>query len=135
MDHATLHGDIEKAIGQRLAAMTDCPPINWPNRDLDSARPILIFTHNVTARGEAGLNGGGLSQEGFVEIAVMVNAGDYTTDANSWAGAIMARFPKALRLPLANGGHVVIVSARVMGAGYRDGADFRLPVRINYKTG
>lgn len=129
------HEDIENAIGQRLAAMTDCPPINFPNRDLDSARPLIVFTHNVVSRREAGINGGGAMQEGFVEATVLIDAGDFANEAMQWADAIIARFPKALRLALANGGQVVIQSAQVMGAGYRDGRDYRLPVRIAYRTG
>jgi Bacteriophage related domain of unknown function len=139
IDPALFHSDIEYAVGQRLYETAFTPselnpiPICWPNDVIDPARPLLIFTHNVEERGEAGLNGGGIFQRGFFQVAVMIDANTKVTLANSIAGQIMARFPKG-PLPLANGGKVVVMSSQIMGSGYSDGADWRLPVRITYQT-
>jgi hypothetical protein len=128
------HGDIENAFGQRLAAMTDCPPVAWENRDMDEARPLLIVTHNPVSRIDPTSAGGMVQQSGFFEVSILTAWGEFKTASNALADQIINRFPKALRLALSNGGQLVILSAQPM-VGYRDGVDYRQPVRIGYITG
>ena len=120
--------EIVTAFGQRLEAMPMVPPIVWEDQDADPARPCLSVQHVPVTREEVDIAGGGLWQTGYFVVTVMTERGGLAQEPHAIAAAILARFPKATRL-----GGLVVTGARLASAGYPDGADWRLPVRIDYR--
>lgn len=123
--------EIETALGQRLATMAACPPIVWPNRKADPARPYLSVQHVPVGRQNIALAGGAVRITGFVVVTVVTEIDGFTTEANTIAQAVIDRFPAGLRIP-AGRGHVVIRQEPEPITPFRDGDDWRQPVRIPY---
>jgi len=125
---------IETALGQRLAEMTDCPPIAWPNKSFTpSGVPYIEFRHAPVDRRDEVIGGGFPYQIGLVLMTVVVPSGAFTGTANSIAQDIANRFPKALRMSTGSG-NVVINAPASLASGFQDGAYWRQPVRISYIT-
>jgi hypothetical protein len=125
--------DIENAIGQHLAAMTDCPPIAWPNADFTPTGTYIEFRHVPGARVDPVISGGFAYQTGIALLTVVTPAGRFAGEANAIAAQIAERFPKATRMP-ADGGNVVIQAPANPGTAFTDGAWFRKPVSVRYIT-
>lgn len=118
---------ILNALGQRLAALTSCPPIVWPNKvTTPPARPYL--TVQMAARDDIDptIAGGDGYSEGRMVVVVVSDPDAYTTAADQLAARIKAHFPKALRT-----GGVTIRSSSVKG-GYPTDTDWRIPVLIDW---
>lgn len=123
--------DIETALGQRLAAISPAQTTVWQNSDENPARPFLFFQHVPLSRTDATLDGLGETQIGYVDVAVVIDRNTFTTPANIIAAAVMAQFAYGLSLA-AGTGRITINKPPEVLRGYRDGPDWRLPVRINY---
>jgi len=125
--------EIEKALGQRLVGMANVPMIVWPNQDANPARPFLLFQHVPVTRIDATLDGAGEMARGYALITVVTdrNVDTFATPANTLAGQIMAQFEYGLRLTMATG-QITINKPPEALAGYRDGPDWRAPVRVDY---
>ena len=121
---------IVRAFGERLLTLPDAPTIVWEDQADDPARPFLSVEHNPAIRQERGLAGGGLWQTGYFVLNIRTAKGGLANDAHAIAGRILAHFPRALRLD-----GLTITGARLASAGYPDGADWRLPVRVDYRIG
>jgi hypothetical protein len=125
--------DIENAIGQHLAAMTNCPPIAFPDKDFTPNGPYIEMRHVPGERFDDTIDAIGAIQTGIILLTAVTPAGGFATAANTIAGAIAARFPKALRLAAA--GRTVLINAPASpGTPFTDGAYFRKPVRVFYIT-
>jgi hypothetical protein len=125
--------DIANALGQRLAAAPSLGTIAWPNDGTTPTAPYLVFDHVPVSRVDRTLAGGGEIAEGYVMIGVVAALNEFATPANVIADAIAARFPYALRLSF-TGGTIVITQPPVILRGYPDDANWRVPVRINYRA-
>lgn len=125
--------EIEKALGQRLAAMPNVPTIVWPNQDANPPRPFLLFQHVPVTRADATLDGAGETARGYALVTVVTdrNVDTFATPANALAGSVMAQFAYGLRLSMA-AGEITINKPPEALAGYRDGPDWRAPVRVDY---
>lgn len=127
--------DIYVAIGAHLATMTDAPTIIREAQNADPARPYISFSHHLIMRTRPGLSGGGsVVQSGFVALSIVTAWGQFSTEANDIAALVMARFPKGLRLPVADSAITIRDDARISGPGYRDMQDWRLPMQIDYRA-
>lgn len=118
---------IFSAIGQRLAAMPDCPPVIWPNKDsAPPARPYL--TAQIAARDDLdpALAGGAGYSEGRFVVTVVSDLGRLTTAPDQLAALIKAQFPKALRTS------GVTIRAASVKSGYPTATDWRVPVVIDW---
>lgn len=124
---------IEEAVGQHLAAMSQCPPIAWPNKTFTPSGTYIEFRHSPGDRTDPVLAGGMPYQTGIFLMTAVVKAGGFATAANALAQQIADRFPKALRLT-AGGGKVLISAASSLGTPFQDGAYWRQPVRVFYQT-
>lgn len=125
--------EIENALGQRLKAMTDVPPIAWPNRDANPARPFLHFQHVPVGRTDQTLDGAGEVASGYVTITVVSEQGEFANPANDLAAMVMAQFPYGLEL-VAGSGVITVMKPPEEQAPFKDGADWRQPVRIDYEA-
>lgn len=124
---------IETALGQRLATMPGAPPIVWPNKAADPARPYVVFDHVPVDAEDRTIAGGATEQLGYVVITVVAPIDRFATEAATLADQIAARFSFALRLT-AGSGQVVITKPPAVLRPFRDGDDWRQPVRVDYRA-
>lgn len=125
---------IEKAIGQHLAGMTDCPPIAWPNKDFTPNGTYIEFRHAPNERIDNTIDAIGAYQRGLFLLTVVTAQDKFTTPANAIAKDIMARFPKGLRLDAGEDGTVLVYDPPSPGTGFPEGAYWRQPITIPYST-
>ena len=125
--------DIETALGQHLEAMTDCPPIAWPNKDYEPNGLYVEFTHSPTTAIDDTIDCVGPYYIGLVLITVIAPLDGFTTQSLEVAHAIATRFPKGLRLD-AGDGKVLVNAAPSLVPAFKDGVNWRQPVRIAYIT-
>ncbi len=125
---------IEQAIGQYLAAMPNCPPIAWPNRDFTPNGTYIEFRHAPNERIDNTIDAIGAYQTGLFLLTVVSDKNKFTTASNALASRIMDRFPKGLRIDAGDSGTVMIYAPPSPGSGFPDGAYWRQPVTIPYVT-
>jgi hypothetical protein len=114
--------------------MPAVPTIAWPDQDADPARPFLEFRHFPVLVSDTDIAGGGEVWRGQVLINVVAARGDLAKAARTIAEQVRARFAFPLRLPVTGGGTVLVRKPPEVRAGIPDGADWRLPVVIDYIT-
>lgn len=125
--------ELETAIGQHLEAMTDCPPIAWPNQNFTPSGLYLEFRLAPNEVLDPVISGGFEYEVGLVLITIVAPRGEFSTEANTLAEQIAQRFPKALRLP-AGDGNVVINAPTSRATPFPDGTYWRQPLRVSYVT-
>lgn len=125
--------DIESALGQRLAGMSEAPPIAWPNADFTPNGAYLEFRHSPTDRIDETYDSAGARQIGIALITVVETSGGFTGNANALAQQVASRFPKGLRMS-AGDGTVLIYAPSAPTTGFQDGAYWRQPVSVRYVT-
>ncbi|OAN76757.1 hypothetical protein A8B82_15305 [Sulfitobacter sp. EhC04] len=127
--------DISQALGQRLVAMTDCPDVVWENKDKPASvvRPYLVVEVVRVSRRDASLKGGRrlVKSNGFLQVTAVGELDVYAFPSERLADRIAGQFPSGLRLSAATG-TVTIMDEPDIKKGYRDGADWRVPVQIDY---
>jgi len=119
---------IETAFGQALAAVSGIPAIAWPNRTSEPDRPFVLFDHVPTVWDNVTVDASETRAEGFVLVSVCVAQGVFTTPAITQAKAIQDAFPVGRRL-----GGVCVTQVQPQ-QGFFDGAGWRQPVRIDYRS-
>jgi len=122
---------IETALGQHLATMASVPTIAWQNKNLDPARPFLVADHIPVGRTDPTIDGYGETVIGQYRVTVVINGDGFTTAANALADNIMVRFKYMTLINFADGDILITKPPEVL-PGYRDGPDWRVPVRIDY---
>ena len=118
--------EITQAIGQHLAAMTDCPEIVWPNRiTVPASLPYLTFGMAGRRTEDQTLAGGCETVTGRAVIVVVHRLNAYASAAEGLAEAVKARFPRG------DLGGLTIRQAQVLD-GYRTDTDYRVPVAVDW---
>ena len=125
--------DIEKAIGQHLEDMDDCPPIAWENKDFAPTFPYIEFRHAPTSRLDDTTDCTGPTEVGIVLLTVVTAHDTFTSQALDLGQSICDRFTKGLRLASPSG-VVLIYAPSSPASGFVDGNTWRLPVRVYYMT-
>lgn len=116
--------EIRNALAQRLDQIGYA--VAWENSDTLPTKPYVAFQVVRVDRETPAIGGGQTLSRGYMFATVVTDVGGHDTQALTMADAILAAFPKALRL----GGLVVEKSTALIG--FRDGPDWRLPVRADY---
>jgi hypothetical protein len=126
---------IENALGQRLATLTPARPIVWPNKDAPAgiAKPYMIFDPVRVGRTDATIAGGAAIARGYVVVTVVAPVDAFSGPALTVADGIAALFPYGLRISSAAGRITIIKPPEILRA-FRDGPDWRQPVRIDYEA-
>lgn len=124
--------EITKALGERLDAGT-AVTIAWENNDASPALPYLQVEFVPVAPSDPTLAGGDAVYPGYMMVYVNSDRDAFATPALAIADAVAALFPYALTLTTASGKVVVTAPPRIMQA-YRDGANWRTPVRVDYRA-
>jgi hypothetical protein len=125
---------IANAIGQRLAAAPSLGTIVWENKDATPARPYLQFELVRVNRRNLTIESSAPVSRGFAVVTIVADVDKFATSATQIADSVAARFPFGLRLPISGGGVVVIIQPPSILQGFRDGPDWRVPVRIEYEA-
>ena len=130
-------GEIENALGQRLASTCPQYKIAWPNRTFDPAQPgalpYLEFRHVPGERDDLSFDASYTFQTGIALVTVVTDRGNFSHQANTIAQSVADTFPYGLRMPV--GDEVVLITKPSdFGTGFVDGVYFRQPVRIFYRT-
>lgn len=125
--------EIETAIGQHLRDGLPGRTIVWPNQDANPARPFVTFDHVPVSRTDDTWAGGNIITRGSVMITVVTDRDQFTTEANNIAAEIFNLFPYTLSIITENG-LIIVNKPPEVEQGYRDGADWRLPIRVDYQT-
>jgi len=124
--------EIEIELGKYLLTMSDIPAVAWQNRDVDPARPFFAVDHVPGSRIDPTLDGYGETVTGQLMIYVVIAGNTFTKPANSLVDKILMHFKYRTLISLTIGG-ILIVKPPEPLPGYRDGPDWRLPVRIDYE--
>lgn len=125
--------DIEIALKKHVDDGALTYPIAWPNQEFSPARPyIMVDLVRVNRRDDTMDNAHTISR-GQLIATVVVNIGTSTRTANEKADAIAALFPMGLRIAV-TGGNIVILKPADIREGFRQDADWRVPVIVDYEA-
>jgi hypothetical protein len=125
--------DISDALGQQLVAVLPSTTVIFENRDGLPANPYVAAEVVRVSTTDDTLTGGVKISRGFLQATVVTEAGIFANPALRIADEIAAAFPKGERLTI-TGGTVLITKPPAIGQGFRDGPDWRVPVRIDYEA-
>ncbi len=105
------------------------------NDDRTPQKPYLIVEISPTSRVNETIDctPEALVSSGRMIVTVVSVAGEFAKPGRVIADEIIAAFPKGLRLGLSSGSVLIKKPADILG-GYRDGPDWRTPVRIDYEV-
>lgn len=141
--------EIMRALGERLLSDGLLPPIMWPNQhgqpqdsvyatpanSLGEKLPFLAVDYVPVSRTDPTVAGEQTIARGYIVVSVMAASGGLTGEADEIAQRVMALFPKGFRFAVPGGDLVVIKPAEDLpGFPDRDGAAWRLPVRIDFEA-
>jgi hypothetical protein len=126
--------DIANALGQRLAAAPSLGTIVFENKDATPAKPYLQLEIVRVNRRDATIVGTDPISLGFAQVTIVAEVDKFSTSAVRLADDVAARFPMGLRLNVSGGGVIVIIQPPSVLQGFRDGPDWRVPVRIEYEA-
>jgi hypothetical protein len=127
---------IEQAFGRALEAAPAIAPIVWPNRTKTlPAKPYLVVQHVPTTRRSVGMAAGaGQVVSGVFVVTVVTDINTFSTEANTLAAQVMARFPRATRISAGSGKLQFGPNDANELTPSRDGPDWRQPVRVSYQV-
>jgi hypothetical protein len=125
--------EVVAALTARLKWCLPLYRILEENRDGLPLRPYLVLDVVPVSRTDNTLRGGLAIRRGFLQVTVVTEAGSYAFDALTIAAEVEEAFTYGLRLP-AGGGEIVITKPPETGQGFRDGPDWRVPVRVDYEA-
>lgn len=124
---------ILKALGQHLEGVVDVPTIAWENQHIDPERPFLAAEHIPVSRTDPTIDGTAETVTGQFRVTVVIKAGEFSTPASDLADAVRLRF-KYMTLISFDDGAILIIKPPETLTGFKDGPDWRLPVRIDYEV-
>lgn len=125
--------DISDALGQQLVAALPSTTVVLENRDSLPARPYVAAEIVRISTTDDTLRGGFRRSVGFMQATVVIEAGVFANPALTIADQIAAGFPYGDRIAFP-GGTILITKPPAIGQGFRDGPDWRVPVRIDYEA-
>lgn len=124
--------EIVKALGLRLHGLhykivweDDAPGLP----DL----PYLTFELVPTGRIDDTLDGSGALFTGYAQVTVVTKLGEKAIRARDIAEDVAATFPMTLTIATPTG-LVTIIRATDVRQGFRDGPNWRIPVRVYYEA-
>ena len=126
--------DIANALAQRLAELPSLGVIVWENKDATTPRPYLEFEVVRVDRRELTLSKGAAVSRGYVLVTIVDDVDKFSTSATTKADEVAARFPFGDRIDISGGGKIVVISPPSVLQGFREGPDWRVPVRIDYEA-
>ena len=123
--------EISDALCRRLVDALPLRRIVLENRDSIPARPYIVVEVVRVSKTDATLDGTGPTHRGFVQATVVSETDAWANDALNIAEEVAAVFPYGQRL--ANG-QITIKKPPQIEQAFRDGPDWRTPVRVDYEA-
>lgn len=125
--------DISDALGQQLVAALPSTTVVLENRDSLPARPYVAAEIVRVSTTDDTLRGGSKISRGYMQATVVTEAGIFANPALQIAEEIVVAFPYGDRIAIPSG-VILITKPPAIGQGFRDGPDWRVPVRIDYEA-
>jgi hypothetical protein len=141
-ERSVTEGEILNALAKRI---NDNLPIGWgavyPGVDLTPSLPYVVVTVDEAERVAATISADVVEHEGVLGMTCVSRYGGGAVDAADDAEDFAALFPAALQLEvydvatgLERRGKIEILNSPSIRRGYRDGADWRVPVVVRYRA-
>ena len=125
--------DIANGLGQRLVYVLPQWTVIFENRDTIPAKPYVAAEIVRVSTTDDTLRGGFKISRGFLQATVVIEAGGFDREALHIADHIAAGMPYGTRITIPDG-TILITKPPAIGQGFRDGPDWRVPVRIDYEA-
>ena len=130
--------DIHDTLTRRLVEAFPLMTIVLENRDNIPKRPYAVAEIVRVSKTDATLDGAQPINRGFMQVTVITETDAFAHDGVGGGGLGMAEdvaavFPYGLRLP-GPGGEITILKPPQIEQAFRDGPDWRTPVRVDYEA-
>lgn len=125
--------DIADALGQRLVYALPQWTVIFENRDTIPAKPYVAAEIVRVSTTDDTLGGGFKISRGFLQATAVIEAGGFDREALHIADHIAEGLPYGTRIAIPDG-TITIKQPPAIGQGFRDGPDWRVPVRIDYEA-
>lgn len=121
--------EIQNLIEDRLQSSLVDSQIVPPNSDSFPSKPYLVVELVPLSRINRSLSGGIEETEGFVQVTVVTETNEPVQMSMNIGQQVADLFPYGLKLD-----RFLVNKPSMVEKGYRDGPDWRTPVRINYEA-
>lgn len=125
--------DISDALGQQLVNAMPTTTVVVENRDSVPATPYIAAEVVRVSTTNDTLGTGFKIARGYMQATVVIEAGEFANPALRLADEVAAGFPYGDRIAIPDG-TILITKPPAIGQGFRDGPDWRVPVRIDYEA-
>lgn len=125
--------EISNALCRRLVEALPLRTIVLENRDSIPARPYVAVELVRVSKTDATLNGAQAIHRGFLQATVVSKVDAFANDALGIAEEVAGVFPYTQRIT-AGTGQIVIWKPPQVEQAFRDGPDWRTPVRVDYEA-
>jgi hypothetical protein len=125
--------EISEALCRRLVEELPLRTVLLENRDSLPARPYVVVELVRVGKTDSTLNGGKAIHRGFLQATVVSKLDVFAGEGLEIAEEVAAVFPYALRFS-AGDGQVVIWKPPQVEQSFRDGPDWRTPIRVDYEA-
>lgn len=122
--------EIYVLVTNRVATNVPAMPVVKENQDSLPMKPYLTVDIIPTSRANRALSGGVDRSRGFVQITLVSETNEDQAQVLALAETIAAVFPHRLRL----GDELLFTNPPMIEDSYRDGPDWRTPIRYDYQT-
>lgn len=123
---------ISDALCRRLVDALPMRRIVLENRDSIPARPYVVVEIVRVSKTDATLDGTAPTHRGFLQATVVSDTDDWANPGLEIAEEVAAVFPYTLRIA-AGTGEITILKPPQVEQSFRDGPDWRTPVRVDYE--
>lgn len=125
--------EISDAICLRLVDTLPQRRIVLENRDSIPARPYIVLEIVRVSKTDATLDGAQPIHRGFLQATVVSDTDAWANTGLDIAEEVAAVFPYGQRFA-AGGGEITIKKPPQVEQAFRDGPDWRTPVRVDYEA-
>ena len=124
--------EIIEHLGQAIAAAVPTLGVVWENQNALPKRPYAFVQFVPVAKTGLVLDLPDSVNEGYALVTIVSEIGEFATPALAQCELIVDALPKGHKIDTPNGCIYIPVPPVILPA-FRDGPDWRTPVRVNYK--
>ena len=127
--------DINKALKAQLATGGTALSGTWPNIEPQGTmiRPYFEVLFPTQSRTGQFISGDVVEESGLLGVVIVVEFGTGEDAVNDYADAVADIFYQTLTISI-TGGLITIEQPANIAQGYRDNADWRVPLTISYSA-
>jgi hypothetical protein len=126
--------EIMQAVGEIIIASGQFPRIVWANKDSIPARPYLALSLVPTGVTDDTMAKSLPVWRGFLSATIVTGLDEFETAGRALQVQLGNLFPAAMRVTMASGRRLLVPDHPQTLPPYRDGTDYRLPIRIPLRT-